>query len=455
MTPLITSYTRTHPAVSMYTTVVMPINPRAEQRRAIDAALECNRMVFNASVTAVGLFFKENGRLPTEFEMNRLVTMMRGSCPTLRNAYAETEYDAAHRALQGYVSLLDRDRKAYCRRMRESSWGYYPEKLSRPRYRKRDRYHSYAYIEHGIAIVIRPNADGRVRRYLKLGKIKGLVKCLNQGTEVDGKPVRCTISRKDYGTHYEYEAAVTFKKDDIESGVEHISGGPEYIGVDLGVSHIAAMSDGTIYDNPHDFRKAKAGFQKKCRALSKALPGTARYRGCRNRLCRSYERLSNKRKDRTEKISKEIVRSADVVVLEKLSVKQMKGRSKCRSMQNAYADASLGLLIRRIVGKAEGAACTVVFVDPRGTSRECSACGADVPKKLSDRVHRCPCCGLVMDRDVNAAINILARGSARDPFPVGGEWPRPTAGARYFDCSIFGHHSKFTLSVKVRYKQCL
>ena len=449
-TPLSTSYTRTPPIITMYTTVVMPIKPRAEQRRAIDAALECNRIVFNASVTAIRLFFEGSGRLPTEFEMNRLVTRMRGSCPMLRTAYSETEYDAAHRALRGYGSLLERDRKDHYRKTREPSWDYYPERLSRPRYRKRERYHSYSYIGHGISSVIAPNADGRDRRYLKLGKVKGLVKCLNQDAAIEGEPVRCTITRKDYGTHYEYEAAVTFEKEDAESGVERLSGDPEIIGVDLGVSHIAALSDGTVYDNPHDFEKARADLQKKHRALSRALPGSERERRCRNRLRRSYARLGNKRKDRTECISKDIARSADVVVLEKLSIKQMKGRAKSRGMHNAYADASLGSLIRRIVGKAEGAACTVVFVDPRGTSRECSACGADVPKKLSDRVHRCPRCGLVMDRDVNAAINIMARGSARDPFPAGGESPRRTAGARVLWHRPSGHMSGCVRAVKVR-----
>jgi putative transposase len=410
----------------MYRTVKMPIKPRSEQRRAIDRFIELNRYIYNASVTAIGLYYEASHKLPSEFDMNKLVTKIRNTNGIFRTPYVETQYDAAHRALKGYQSLLDKSRKEYFRITGEKSFDYYPDKLERPRYKKQGRYHSISYIEHGIDVRDVKGPDGRIKKVLKLGKIKGNIKCLNQKSlsQCDEcEPVTCTITRKDYGTHYEYYASVTFDVGAIDSGVININpfnldpNWTEYMGVDLGVSHIAALSDGTVFDNPHDYAKRKKDFQKKHESYSRTIPYTEDNKKRRNRLKRSYDRLSNMRKDRVENISKHIVNSAEVVVMERLSIRQLKGISRSKAMMNAYSDASLGTLIRRIGEKAAGAACRIVFVNPRGTSRRCSACGADVPKRLSDRIHNCPYCGLTMDRDVNAAINIAIRGSAGDPFP--------------------------------------
>ena len=81
-------------------------------------------------------------------------------------------------------------------------------------------------------------------------------------------------------------------------------------------------------------------------------------------------------------------------------------------------------LRRRIQDKAESAGCSVILVDPRGTSQTCSGCGAFVKKDLSVRVHACPVCGLTIDRDVNAARNILARALSQTPQGSAGD-PRP------------------------------
>jgi len=84
-------------------------------------------------------------------------------------------------------------------------------------------------------------------------------------------------------------------------------------------------------------------------------------------------------------------------------------------MQNHYlaksiGDAAWNLLISSTVNKAEEAGCTVVLVNPKQTSQRCSQCGQLVKKTLSVRVHTCPHCGLVMNRDLNASINIMRLG---------------------------------------------
>ncbi len=86
-------------------------------------------------------------------------------------------------------------------------------------------------------------------------------------------------------------------------------------------------------------------------------------------------------------------------------------------MTQSFNDASPGILRNRLIAKAECAGREVILVDPRGTSQICSACGAYVKKGLDVRMHECPFCGLVADRDYNAAINILNRGLVRQACP--------------------------------------
>jgi putative transposase len=102
-----------------------------------------------------------------------------------------------------------------------------------------------------------------------------------------------------------------------------------------------------------------------------------------------------------------LVNTYQVIAFEKLEPQQM-GRS--RSLRKSIADAAWSQLIQYTCNKAEEAGRMVVLVNPRNTSKMCSCCGNLVEKDLSIRVHRCPHCGLVLDRDQNAAINILRLG---------------------------------------------
>ncbi len=99
--------------------------------------------------------------------------------------------------------------------------------------------------------------------------------------------------------------------------------------------------------------------------------------------------------------------SFQIIVVEKLAPSEM-GRS--RGMRKSIRDAAWSQFISMTRVKAEEAGRTVVLVDPAHTSQMCSSCGNRAPKTLSDRIHACPCCGLVMDRDHNTARNILHRG---------------------------------------------
>lgn len=144
--------------------------------------------------------------------------------------------------------------------------------------------------------------------------------------------------------------------------------------------------------------------------------GTKQYKKTKSRLNHKYRKMVSRRKENIEKISLDIVKNHKTIVLEDLSVKDLRSISKSPGMNNSYDDSSLGILRQRIFDKAMEAGRNIVLVDPKNTSQMCSKCGMIVPKKLSDRMHICPHCGLTMDRDLNASLNILRLGSTRDPI---------------------------------------
>lgn len=188
---------------------------------------------------------------------------------------------------------------------------------------------------------------------------------------------------------------------------------PNPVGIDVGLTKVAVLSDGTEYGNTREYRKMLDAFRREGRKLSCALPNTEGYRRIQARLAHMYSGMADRRREFVEKTSLEIVRSHTFIAMEDLSVKGLRSVSKGRSMNISYSDSSMGRLRERILCKAMEAGRDIVLVDPRNTSQMCSRCGGMVNKGLEDRMHVCPGCGLVMDRDLNAAKNILKLASVK------------------------------------------
>jgi putative transposase len=124
-------------------------------------------------------------------------------------------------------------------------------------------------------------------------------------------------------------------------------------------------------------------------------------------LAAQYERVSNQRRDFAYKTARSIVNRYEKVVVEDLKISNM---IRNRHLSKSIGDAGWGILRNALIYMAKLSEGVMAFVDPRDTSQLCSGCGKLVPKTLGERVHRCPCCGLVLDRDVNAARVILRKG---------------------------------------------
>jgi len=179
------------------------------------------------------------------------------------------------------------------------------------------------------------------------------------------------------------------------------------VGVDVGLNSYAVLSDGARVENPGYYRKEERRLAWLQRKFSRKRKGSRNREKARIKVARLHERIENRRYDFLHKASRQIANTYETVYVENLKITNMV-RNRC--LAKSISDASWGRFTRMIAYKAEGAGGQVIRVDLRNTSQLCSQCGEMVEKTLSQRIHVCPCCGLVMDRDLNGALNVLMRG---------------------------------------------
>src|ERR1051326_2909608 len=174
----------------------------------------------------------------------------------------------------------------------------------------------------------------------------------------------------------------------------------------MGLLRLLTLSDGTLIDNPRWLRQSLDKLRRAQRRLARAIQGSRRRVGKRLLVARLHEHIANIRRDFWHKITHWLVHTYSLIVLEDLSLDFM---LRNRHLSLSAHDAGLGLFQHLLDDKAASAGCQVTTVHPADTSQMCSGCGWIVDKDLSVRLHRCPNpeCLLELDRDVNAAINIL------------------------------------------------
>jgi IS605 OrfB family transposase len=170
----------------------------------------------------------------------------------------------------------------------------------------------------------------------------------------------------------------------------------------------AYCSDETVIPNPRIGRHAERELRRRQRALARCRRGTRRRQKVRVKVIQVYRKISNTRSTWLHQRSAELVRRADLIVVEDLKVSQM---IRHPTLARSIADVSWSRFVSMLAYKAEKAGKHLIRVDPGNTTQKCSACEELVPKGLAERTHACPACGLVIDRDYNASLNILRVGT--------------------------------------------
>ena len=177
------------------------------------------------------------------------------------------------------------------------------------------------------------------------------------------------------------------------------------VGIDMGISKRLTLSNGETVEKREIDRKRLIRLQ---RSVSSKVKGSNNRRKAVSLLAKEWQRLADKEQDYLHRLTAEIAKMYDFIAVEKLETKNMLRNG---NLAKSISEQAWGKFITLLNEKAESAGVKMVAVNPKGTSQECSSCGAEVKKNLSVRTHKCSC-GYQADRDVNAALNILHRGLA-------------------------------------------
>ena len=213
----------------------------------------------------------------------------------------------------------------------------------------------------------------------------------------DGRIKTLTIQHKASGWY----ASICVQVPDVPK-VEVVTA----VGVDVGLKSFLTTSDGEKVDNPRHLRQAEKNLKRKQHNISRRKKTSHRRKKFVHELALQHEHIANQRKDFHGKTAHRLYSGYDAVVVEDLQIRNM---VKNHHLAKSISDAAWGNFILTLgtCAKAENAGLHLLKVPPHGTSQACSSCGEKVIKSLYERIHRCNSCGLVLDRDHNAAINIL------------------------------------------------
>ena len=279
---------------------------------------------------------------------------------------------------QSVFRNLDKSLKAKVRAKKKGmKWGF-------PRFKSFDRIKSIFYPQSGFSLdkklKVTPFGEISIKKHRE---IKGVIRTL-------------TIKRESTGKWF---ASFCVQQ---ENEIPKINSGKR-VGIDLGLKTFATLSDEKVIQNPRHLKQYEEKLAGCQRILSKKKKGSKNRYRAKKRVALLHEKISSTRKDFLHKLSHKFVNDYSVIALEKLASKEMSEEKFGKQIN----DAGWNTFANMLVYKAESAGCQVVFVNPRDTTKECSACGSVQDMPLSERTYLCPECGMVKDRDLNASLNIL------------------------------------------------
>lgn len=351
--------------------------PSKVQEAKLTDALEVCRVLYNSCLLDRKNHYESTGKNLSRIRQQEILAADKKRVLLLNEVHSQVLQDVLFRVERAY--------QGFFRRLAEKKG-----KAGYPRFKAAIRYDSITYPqEPGFKI-----EAGRLK-LSKIGQIK-----MRMHREMEGQVKTCTIRRD--GNHWyacfsvEYEP----KKRTIPD---------KTVGIDVGLKSFAVLSDGTKIANPRHLRKTENKLQQAQRFLSRKKKGGSNRRKSRRIVASIHRKVRNQRLDFHHKEARKIVNSFGLIAVEDLKIGNM---MQNHHLSKSIADAGWGNFLTILASKAEEAGCWFVKVPPRNTSVKCSRCDALVPKTLAVRTHLCPSCGLILDRDHNAALNILQIATA-------------------------------------------
>ena len=349
--------------------------PTKQQEAQLDLTLETCRYLYNLALADRKNAYESEG-ISRSYEDQAAMLTVERKAGNFNGIYAH--------CLQDVLRRLDKAFNAFFRRVKAG------ENPGYPRFKGQGWYKSFTYPDSEIGYKI----EGSKLTLSKLGSIR-----IFKHREVEGKIKTCTIKKDKLGHWYAILVSEILDPIPVEPKIA--------IGVDVGLKSLVALSTGETVQYPKYHVEDEKKLSVAQRNLSKKKRGSGNRQKAKAKVARLHHRIQNHRDEFLHQVSRKIVDSADVIVFENLNIQ---GMLKNHRLAKHIQDHSWGKLIQFTQSKAAKAGKVVELVNAAYTSQKCSGCGKIVPKTLADRVHFCPDCGLEMDRDVNASLNIVTLG---------------------------------------------
>jgi putative transposase len=365
--------------VIVKTTYKFRAYPSKEQMAILNSQMYLCKELYNHLLEKAKEHFKDTGKTFTKYNMVKWVTKFKKGHPEYNDVYSQV--------LQNVPDRLSKAYKNFFRRAKEKRNGK-KQKVGFPRFRK--FVSSLTYPQSGFRIE---------RKRVELSKI-GRINFVNH-REIEGKIKTLSIKKTKSGEWY-----VTISAE--KEGILPFTNGKNPIGMDLGIANYATLSDGKIYDNAEISKPQRKSLKRLQQRISRKKKGSANRKKSVLRFAKYAEHISRIREDHLHKLSHELVNSYSFIAYEELNIARM---VKNHHLAKSISESSWGNFTQLLQYKAESAGCVAFGVNPKSTSKMCSGCGNIQDMPLSKRTFNCENCGMSMDRDLNAAKNILKRAT--------------------------------------------
>ncbi|HEU0026006.1 MAG TPA: transposase [Ktedonobacterales bacterium] len=354
------------------------LKPTPEQARQLEDVLWRCRMLYNTALEERITAYRRCGVTLTCYQQQ-------AELPDLKAAFPD--YGAIHsQVLQDVLTRLDKTYQAFFRRVKAGQTSGFP------RFQGRTRYHSFTYKQYG-------NGARLDNGFLVLSKIGRLA--VRWSRPLEGTPKTVTIAREADGWYAVISCAGVPTQPLPLTGRE--------TGIDVGLKMFLITADGLMVENPRHYRRGEKKLAKANKRVSRRKQGSKRRGKAVTQLGKAHQTVKRQRSDFHHKTALKLLQQYDTIALEDVRVANM---VRNRHLAKSISDAGWAAFRTILAAKAACAGRRVIAVPPAYTSQDCSGCGERVPKSLSVRTHVCTSCGLVMDRDENAARNIQWAGQA-------------------------------------------
>lgn len=293
-----------------------------------------------------------------------------------------------------------------------------------PEAKKRIRSFLYMQVGNGVSFPSQPDGSRKVIRFSKIGdirydghtvmtdgkRISRTGRRIPFENPVPGTMKMCRVIRNNTG---QWSFQITYISD-RSAPCSSVPDNPRTpVGIDMGVTDLITTSEGEHSPNFRELSKIKENIAKEQSRMSRFEPRSQEWERHRSKIAHLYKHYNNRQRDRLHKLSLDLVREHDLIVFEDINIRRLIADERGKGLRFGQSEASWRKLMDMVDYKSVPMGTKVIYVDPRNTSQLCSECGYYVKKDMMERIHRCPRCGLEMDRDENAARNILIRGYER------------------------------------------